>query len=201
MNNKRDYKLDALKMFLMILVIFGHIPLLDGFLNCGLPSYYDSATLHIMTGIYAFHMPLFVIISGYFTRRKPVNEQIKKSFRLLKLFLIFHVFDLLIQSVSTQELPTLYRCIYPSFALWYLLCLFYWRVLISVIPENVNKKYILTTAFFLSLIIGFTPIKGELGLHRFFSFMPYFMIGHYWGRDILKRIGYQAITPPYITAE
>lgn len=57
-------------MFLMILVIFGHIPLLDGFLNIGLPSSYDFVTLQTMKGIYAFHMPLFVIISGYFTRRK-----------------------------------------------------------------------------------------------------------------------------------
>lgn len=39
----RNYKLDALKCILIILVIFGHIPLLDGFLDIT-KSYYDSIT-------------------------------------------------------------------------------------------------------------------------------------------------------------
>lgn len=37
----RNYKLDALKMCLIISVIFGHIPLLAGFIDLHLPSNYD----------------------------------------------------------------------------------------------------------------------------------------------------------------
>ena len=35
MNNQmhRDYCIDALKMLLIVLVIYGHIPLLDGLIN------------------------------------------------------------------------------------------------------------------------------------------------------------------------
>lgn len=85
----RNYKLDALKMCLIISVIFGHIPLLAGFIDLHLPSNYDLLTMHAMKGIYAFHMPLFVLISGYFTRRQPLRAQFKKSLRLLRLFIVF----------------------------------------------------------------------------------------------------------------
>lgn len=34
-------------------------------------------------------------------------------------------------------------------------------------------------------MIGFTPITGVMGFHRFFSFMPYFMIGYYYGGTVL----------------
>lgn len=42
----RNYKLDALKMCLIVLVIFGHIPLLDGFIDLYLPGNYDYMTMH-----------------------------------------------------------------------------------------------------------------------------------------------------------
>lgn len=95
----RNYKLDALKMCLIISVIFGHIPLLAGFIDLHLPSNYDLLTMHAMKGIYAFHMPLFVLISGYFTRRQPLRAQFKKSLRLLRLFIVFQVIDILIRHV------------------------------------------------------------------------------------------------------
>lgn len=93
----RNYKLDVLKMCLIISVIFGHIPLLEGFIDLYLPSDYDFLTMHAMKGIYAFHMPLFVLISGYFTRQQPLRVQFKKSLRLLKLFIVFQVIDILIR--------------------------------------------------------------------------------------------------------
>ena len=99
----RNYKLDALKMCLIISVIFGHIPLLAGFIDLHLPSNYDLLTMHAMKGIYAFHMPLFVLISGYFTRRQPLRAQFKKSLRLLRLFIVFQVIDILIRHVFMGE--------------------------------------------------------------------------------------------------
>lgn len=132
----RNYKLDALKMCLIVLVIFGHIPLLDGFLDLYLPDGYDFLTMHAMKGIYAFHMPMFVLISGYFSRQKPLGTQFMKSLKLLRLFIVFQVIDILIRHVFMGEAFSMYRCLYPCFALWYLLCLFYWRMLLSIIPQK-----------------------------------------------------------------
>lgn len=177
----RDYKLDSVKMILIILVIFAHIPLLGGLLNIGLPTDYSSVYMHTVMGIYAFHMPLFVLLSGYFTKRKSISKQFQSSKNLLRLFLIFQSVDLGIQVLSYQDIPSLYRCINPGFALWYLLCLFYWRILVCIIPQNIVPKIVIIISVAISLLVGFTPIRGEFGLHRFFSFMPYFMIGYYYG--------------------
>ena len=151
-----------------------------------------------MKGIYAFHMPLFVLISGYFTRRQPLRAQFKKSLRLLRLFIVFQVIDILIRHVFMGGGTfSLGRWLYPCFALWYLLCLFYWRILLSVIPQKWNPKWIVVISIFISISVGFTNISGILGLHRFFSFMPYFMIGHYYGVNILQYADYKQFTPPH----
>lgn len=183
-------------MCLIVSVIFGHIPLLNGFLDLHLPSSYDSLTMHAMKGIYAFHMPLFVLISGYFTRQKNLGIQLIKSFKLLRLFVVFQIIDLLIRYVFGGETFSLIRCLYPCFALWYLLCLFYWRILLSVIPQKWDPKWIIAISFLISITVGFTNINGIMGLHRFFSFMPYFMIGHYYGENILQTSDNKTFTPP-----
>lgn len=175
-------------MFLTISVIFGHIPLLNGFLDLYLPDEYDFLTMHTMKGIYAFHMPLFVLISGYFTKRQPLVTQFIKSLRLLRLFIIFQIIDIFIRYIFMRETFSLGHCLYPCFALWYLLCLFYWRMLLSIIPQKWNPKWIVAISFLISIAVGFTKINGFMGLHRFFSFMPYFTIGHYYGSKVFQFI-------------
>lgn len=182
-------------MFLITLVIFGHIPLLNGFLNLYLPSSYDFMTLHAMKGIYAFHMPLFVLISGYLTKKLPLRIQFNKSLRLVRLFILFQFIDIFIRYIFMRKAFSLSDCLYPCFALWYLLCLFYWRMLLSVIPQKWNPKCIVIISFLISIAIGFTKIDGVMGLHRFFSFIPYFMIGHYYGSKILQSIDNKIFTP------
>lgn len=46
------------------------------------------------------------------------------------------------------------------------------------------------------LAIGFVPVGNEFGLHRFFSFMPYFMFGHYYGQKMLQAIDNKVINLP-----
>lgn len=200
LNKKRDYNIDALKMMLIILVIYAHIPLLDGFVHNGVVVECDKYTWALVKGIYAFHMPLFVLISGYFSKSKTAAEQFLKSINFLKIFVVFHIVDLYINWCYSGMRPSLHDMIYPSFALWYLLCLFYWRMLISIIPPKWNAKWVLLSSIVFSISIGFVPIHGEMGFHRFFSFMPYFMIGHYYGKKIIAFVEAKiaSITPPHI---
>lgn len=61
----RNKKLDAVKIFLITLVVFGHILLLEGLVPVGQPQGYDALTRHTVHGIYAFHMPLFVFYRDF----------------------------------------------------------------------------------------------------------------------------------------
>ena len=99
MAGNRDYSLDALKMILIILVIYAHIPLLNGLIPIGANVECDALTWHSVKGIYAFHMPLFVFLSGYLTKRKLLAVQFGKSQKLIKLFVVFHIVDLVLRCV------------------------------------------------------------------------------------------------------
>ncbi len=196
MAGNRDYSLDALKMILIILVIYAHIPLLNGLIPIGANVECDALTWHSVKGIYAFHMPLFVFLSGYLTKRKLLAVQFGKSQKLIKLFVVFHIVDLVLKWIVAGVRHSLHGIVCPSFALWYLLCLFYWRILISALPENINKKYAVSYSVLLSLLVGFIPIQGEFGFQRFFSFMPYIFLGHYYGRSVLKTVDNKVVLPP-----
>lgn len=89
----RNFIIDNVKFILIILVIFGHIPLIRGFINYGVESIeLDLITWNVVKGIYAFHMPLFVFISGYFSKDKSIYDTLISSKKILKLFILFQYF-------------------------------------------------------------------------------------------------------------
>ena len=195
----RDKKLDATKMFLIVLVVFGHIPLLEGLIPIRQPHGYDALTWLTVHGIYAFHMPLFVFLSGLFSRKKSFQEQWNSSKKLLRLFMVFQIVDLTLSHIFAPHPFSLREFVSPCFALWYLLCLFYWRMLLSAIPSSCKPEWVMCVSVVACLAIGFVPVGNEFGLHRFFSFMPYFMFGHYYGQKMLQAIDNKVINlpPPY----
>ena len=60
MAKQRSLYWDTLKGLLIILVVLGH---------CG-----TALSNGLISAIYAFHMPLFILVSGYFSKKKrPIN--------------------------------------------------------------------------------------------------------------------------------
>lgn len=65
----------------------------------------------------------------------------------------------------------------PGFAMWYLLALFIYRVLL---PYLLRIKYVITLSFLLSWLVGFIPFIGnDYSLSRIFCFLPYFLLGYF----------------------
>ena len=60
---KRNYAIDCLKGFAIILVVLGHV--MDGYLKTDIFLNQRNYIFNIFNYIYAFHMPLFFIISGF----------------------------------------------------------------------------------------------------------------------------------------
>lgn len=143
-------------------------------------------------------MPLFVILSGHFSKQKPLKDTFFSNFRLLRLFILFQALDILIKLWTTQNFPSFISLLTPCFALWYLLCLFYWRILLSIIPKSWKAPYLILASVIISILIGFIPIKGIMGFQRFFSFMPYFMLGHYYGASLMKYIDSKSISISFV---
>lgn len=109
---------DTLKGILIILVVFGH---------CG-----TSVGQNLLSVIYAFHMPLFVLVSGYFSKRSNIGDGGYK--RLLIIYLLFNTMYLSLDIVGGHY--SIHRILSPSFALWYILSLIYWRIILLFIPSS-----------------------------------------------------------------
>ena len=167
MELKRIPYWDNLKGFLIVLVVLGHTGTAMG----------DKW----LSVIYAFHMPLFVYVSGFFSRKK---ESLWASIgRLLIIYLVFNTAYLLLDVLLGTKL-TFGRLLVPSFALWYILSLVIWRMIIFFVPNKVldNHWIVLMLSFILCFIAGFIPIGTEMSFQRTMVFLPFFLLGFYTKR-------------------
>ena len=100
----RDIKSDGLKLILIFLVVLGHL------------SYYDFG-LRINRIIYAFHMPAFVFLSGYFTSAyTPVKKLKAQLSKLLVIYVIAQVLHILLSPLVGESIHWTQGLIYPHLA-------------------------------------------------------------------------------------
>ncbi|MEW9547055.1 acyltransferase family protein [Nonomuraea sp. NPDC050783] len=162
---RRDPFLDNVKFVLIALVVVGHslVPTLDAD---------SSRALYIF--IYTFHMPLFVLISGYLSRNFWNSNA--KTNKLVDTFLVPYV----IVEVGYAALRTVLghkwslTIIDPAWLNWYLLALLFWRL---STPVWKRMKYPVPVAIAIYLFAGFSQISGDFSMDRFFGLMPFFVIG------------------------
>lgn len=185
MKNRLSY-FDNAKFFLIFLVVFGHIirPFID-----------DSDTmLTIYKFVYTFHMPAFILISGYlakgFNKKGYVSKIAKK---LILPYLIFQgIYSVYYFAIAKQGASVL-DPLDPHWSLWFLISLFFWNVFLFG-ATKLSPKWALFVAFTLGITIGyFDNISNYLSLSRTFVFFPLFLIGFY-----LKKEHFTIITKPNV---
>lgn len=102
--------MDGLKLFAIFLVVLGHVALFYGAEG----NLYEALEAPFYLYVYAFHMPLFMTISGYFSISIFYNGgNVKKKFHSLivpciTLFLIFMVMG--VTSQNMWYLKSLFLC-------------------------------------------------------------------------------------------
>jgi fucose 4-O-acetylase-like acetyltransferase len=173
----RDPVLDNVKGVLVTLVVVGHVvENLTSVLA-------DSAH----TFIYAFHMPAFVLVSGYLSRHWRPDERRLKALvaNLLVPLLIFDVLENALLSVLHGRL-TEFSFVVPRFGLWYLLALVLWRL---ATPLLRLLRWPLVWAFLASFLIGFDLHAGrEMASARWFGMLPFFVAGLVLTPALLARL-------------
>ncbi|MFI6391754.1 acyltransferase family protein [Nonomuraea sp. NPDC050540] len=162
---KRDPYLDNVKFVLIALVVVGHslVPTLNTD---------SSRSLYIF--IYMFHMPLFVLISGYLSRNFWNSNA--KTNKLVDTFVIPYVivevgYAVLRTAVGQKWSLTI---IDPAWLNWYLLALLFWRL---STPVWKRMKFPIPVAIAIYLFAGFSQISGDFSMDRFFGLLPFFVIG------------------------
>lgn len=170
---KRDAQIDNIKGILIILVIFGH--------SLELLRLESLVGNYIYNFIYTFHMPVFIFISGYLS--KNIQKGRDNAFRQLFIpFLIFNSLWNLIQIImgNLLDLPIesaeTFSFLNPGWALWYILALFIWKLLL---PDLIKIKNVLWVVLVIGVLSRlFTEFNVFLSLSRILVFTPYFVAGH-----------------------
>lgn len=169
MTTVRNKSADGLKYLLIVLVIFGH------FVE---PSRYNNEIVcRIYSVIYSFHMPLFVLLSGYFFKSRTIKEELLKCLPLLEACLISHAAFVLIRDHSLSLLEMLK---FGSTPTWYFISLILWRLSFSLLIKKSSAKKILVLSI-VTAIVSFIFLNrnyGVLSLMRTLQYYPYFVTGY-----------------------
>ncbi|MBA8759392.1 acyltransferase family protein [Staphylococcus schleiferi subsp. coagulans] len=168
---KRDAFFDNARAGLIFLVVLGHLirPYVD--------THIAINALYLL--IYSFHMPAFLFISGYFANNVGKSGYIEKvGKKLLGPYLIFFAFFSIYYFITGKNSELDLDPFEPVFALWFLLTLFFFNVII-VIVRQFKPKYVLPIAIIVSLLAGFSSNVGDyLSWSRTLVFFPIFYVGY-----------------------
>lgn len=138
----------------------------------------STACVALWNWLCLFTIPLFIFISGYYSRKKDWQAFCPSVWKLLEPLILFQVIGLFFY---TDEPLSIRSVLTPWFMLWYLLSLLYWRLMLQMIPDRILKhtKYVLITTFCIGILAGFLPFDRFLSLQRTLALMPFFFLGYY----------------------
>jgi fucose 4-O-acetylase-like acetyltransferase len=127
--------------------------------------------------IYAFHMPAFAIISGYFSKATPPGtRQMRKIITdILLPYLIMQTLWSVVQYFVEGERSL--NLTEPHWTLWFLLALAIFRV---VLPYLAMLRWPLLWAVLASVGVGyFANVDSTFSLSRAIGILPFFLLGWY----------------------
>ena len=173
--SKRNTLMDNLKGFLMICVVLGHF--------CEEYSSTHPRLNYIIFLLYLFHMPLFIYISGYFSKK----YSFKKNCKLIYQFILFGIiYTLIVNIISNTRVKFEFEN--APWTLWYLISLFYWRTIIHFIKTK-KIKLVIFISFICAIFVGcFKNIGNYFSLARTIGFFPFFLLGYYSNEKTIEKI-------------
>ena len=125
--------------------------------------------------IYAFHVPLFVGVSGYFAKSgAPGTRQLQRLLTdIVFPYLIFETIWTVVRWMLGHRFWLDYST--ASWTLWFLIALTLWRV---TLPYLVLLRYPLLISVIISVGAGYLPaIDSTFALSRTLGLLPFFVFG------------------------
>ncbi|WP_431983424.1 acyltransferase family protein [Streptomyces qinglanensis] len=163
----RDPFLDNARFLLVLLVVLEHnwAPVADAMRGV------EAASLLV----YSFHLPALALLCGHLSRNftgRP--DQMRRL--LTHLLVPYLVFEAAFAGMRTLfwEQPFAVTPTRPSFACWFLLALFVWRL---TAPLWRAVRWPVAFAALLSVAAGFTDLGDELALSQLLMYWPWFVLG------------------------
>ncbi|SIS40914.1 acyltransferase family protein [Salimicrobium flavidum] len=176
---KRDAFFDNAKLFLIVLVVFGHAMQ---------PMTEDSAFMYsLYTFIYTFHMPAFILLAGFFAKGSKDKNYIMQMVK--KLLLPYLLFQAVYSGYyyALGDSGWFNGFFHPHWSLWFLVSLFCWHILLIGF-KRIPPVLGILISLELGLIIGyFSEIGHTYSLSRTFVFFPFFLAGYWLTKEQVKK--------------
>lgn len=170
--NNRIRKWDILKFFLMFCVVLGHIA--DYHTAEDAIGGETARSLYLL--IYSFHMPLFIFVSGLFSKRMVDERRWDKILGYLVLYFFTKVLVFAYDAIFKQEFE--FRLFGETGLAWFMFALFAFA-LITVGASRFKPAYVFVFALVLSLLAGYdNSVSSELVISRIIVFYPFYYAGY-----------------------
>jgi fucose 4-O-acetylase-like acetyltransferase len=167
----RDPYFDNAKFLAVMLVVIGHAwePLRGAAVGGRLLEAAQSF-------IYAFHLPVFIVICGYFSRgfgRARGDRTRKLVVAIVVPYVIFSiVYPLYAGLLAGRHVG--WDPLEPYYLTWFLPALLAWRL---SVPLWQRLRYPMTVALVIWLIAGYCTLPSTLNASQVLSFLPFFVLG------------------------
>lgn len=173
----RDSIIDSLKFILICLVILGHA--IE-------PSRYSTSYIGwIYSPIYLFHMPLFALLSGYFSKLGTMEKILQSSVKIFETYIVMCIVIILINHSFNEFF-------HPAYANWYLLSLLFWRLSIFAVEKHkMGGRNLLFISILAALFSFFVPTEKSqmfLSFGRTLQFAPFFVCGYLLTNEDINRL-------------
>lgn len=181
MEKNREYLFDNIKAVLILLVVVVH---LSAYVRKDMKMVSESIDF-VMAVFCAFHMPLFMFISGYFSKNLQEND--KKVLKLMILYFLAQAIVIPVKILTYGKRITFFDLFLPQFSLWYLLAIMILRLLLPVL---VRVRHILTVSFLISIFVMGSHVSGEgsKAIVKTAALGVFFLLGYYCTEENIKKI-------------
>ncbi|MDT0447118.1 acyltransferase family protein [Streptomyces johnsoniae] len=166
---QRDAFFDNAKFLAIVLVAVAH---------AWEPMRGDSRTVTALyMAVYAFHMPAFIVIAGYFSR--SFDGSPRRVARLITgvavPYVVFQLAYTFYMRWLAEDTSTYIPLFEPKWLMWFLLALFIWRL---TVPVWQAVRWPLPLALAIAGAATASPtLGGDLQMQRVLQFLPFFVLG------------------------
>lgn len=166
-----SYLVDNIKVVLIFLVVFNHLIAFQ-------LVKVDMVVRYVWYGITIFHMPAFIFISGYLSK-KP-QDVLKNVKNLLIPYILGYSLTWYAYIWTGRSMD--YELLRPSgTVMWYVLALFIYRLTIEALGKI---RFIVPLSIIFALWAGTRPeFTTYLSSSRIVVFFPLFVAGYLWKSD------------------
>ena len=166
---QRDPLFDNAKYLAIVLVAIGHSwePIRDG----------SHTVLALYLFVYAFHMPAFIVVSGYFSRSfEATPRQLRRLVTGVAVpYVLFKLAYTGFERITGDDPGQPIALLDPWWLTWFLVALFVWRL---TTPLWKMVRWPIGLSLAVAALATVSPeIGDDLDLQRVLQFLPFFVTG------------------------